>query len=185
MGLAHVFWQRYLDRKEGWKCEEHRGETLVFEEDVKSPSTATPKIYALLPFLPMILVVLFSEYGIKSIKLHIITLMFLCVIIGMLCETIRWRGNFDKLAAGLKVFLQAMGKSLTGVVSLVIAAGVFAEGFKALGMIDAIVGLATQFGWGGNWDVNTLCCHYNHRHHYCGFERCVILSIGGNGAQDC
>lgn len=148
MGLAHVFWQRYLDRKEGWKCEEHRGETLVFEEDVKSPSTATPKIYALLPFLPMILVVLFSEYGIKSIKLHIITLMFLCVIIGMLCETIRWRGNFDKLAAGLKVFLQAMGKSLTGVVSLVIAAGVFAEGFKALGMIDAIVGLATQFGWG-------------------------------------
>ena len=42
MGLAHVFWQRYLDRKEGWNCAEHMGETLTFEEDVKRPSTAAP-----------------------------------------------------------------------------------------------------------------------------------------------
>lgn len=123
MGLAHVFWQRYLDRKEGWVCEEHKGETLVFEEDVKRPSTAAPKIYALLPFLPMVLVVVFSQYCISSIKLDITALMLLCVVIGMCFEAVRWRGNFDKLAAGLKVFLQAMGKSLAGVVSLVIAAG--------------------------------------------------------------
>lgn len=148
MGLAHVFWQRYLDRKEGWICEEHKGETLVFEEEVKSPSTAAPKLYAILPFLPMILVVLFSEYGIKGIKLHISALMFFCVMIGLLCEAIRWRFDFKKLADGLKVFLQAMGKSLTGVVSLVIAAGVFAEGFKALGMVDALVKMANQFGAG-------------------------------------
>lgn len=77
MALAHVFWQRYLDHKEGWVCSEHRGETLTFEEEVKAPSTAAPKIYALLPFLPMILVVVFSEYGIKGIKLHITALMFL------------------------------------------------------------------------------------------------------------
>ena len=148
MGLAHVFWQRYLDRKEGWVCEEHKGETLVFEEDVKRPSTAAPKIYALLPFLPMVLVVVFSQYCISSIKLDITALMLLCVVIGMCFEVVRWRGNFDKLAAGLKVFLQAMGKSLAGVVSLVIAAGVFAEGFKALGMLDAIVGLANDVGAG-------------------------------------
>ena len=148
MGLAHVFWQRYLDRKEGWVCEEHKGETLVFEEDVKRPSTAAPKIYALLPFLPMVLVVVFSQYCISSIKLDITALMLLCVVIGMCFEAVRWRGNFDKLAAGLKVFLQAMGKSLAGVVSLVIAAGVFAEGFKALGMLDAIVGLANDVGAG-------------------------------------
>ena len=41
-----------------------------------------------------------------------------------------------------------MGKAMSGVVALVIAAGVFAEGFKALGMLDAIVGLATDFGFG-------------------------------------
>lgn len=149
MGLAHVFWQRYLDKKEGWNPQEHMGETLTFEDDVKRPSTAAPKIYALLPFLPMIMVVLFSRYGIESIKLHISTTMFLCVFIGMLCEAIRWRGDIDKLGAGLKVFLQAMGKSMAGVVSLVIAAGIFAEGFKALGMLDAIVHSATSVGAGG------------------------------------
>lgn len=148
IGLAHVFWQRYLDRKEGWVCEEHKGETLVFEEDVKRPSTAAPKVYALLPFLPMVLVVVFSQYCIDWIKLDITALMLLCVVIGMCFETIRWKGNFDKIATGLKVFLQAMGKSLAGVVSLVIAAGVFAEGFKALGMIDAIVGVANDVGAG-------------------------------------
>ena len=116
MGIAHVFWQRYLDRKEGWKCEDHIGEMLVFDEDVKHPSTAAPKIYALLPFLPMVLVVVFSRYCISSVKLDISALMLLCVVIGMLFETVRWHGNFDKIASGLKVFLQVMGKTMYGVV---------------------------------------------------------------------
>ncbi len=150
MGIAHVFWQRYLDRKEGWVPSEHVGEKLVFEgEDVKRPSTAAPKIYAVLPFLPMFFVVVFSQYCIDSIKLNITTLMLFCVTIAMICEAIRWRGNIDKLGAGLKAFLQAMGKSCSGVVALVIAAGVFASGFKALGMIDAIVSLASSVGAGG------------------------------------
>lgn len=148
MGLAHVFWQRYLDRKEGWVCSEHVGERLVFEESVEAPSTDAPKIYAVLPFLPMILVVVFSRYCLADIKLNISALMLLCVIIGMVCETIRYRFNFDKVATGLKVFLQAMGKCMAGVVSLVIAAGVFAQGFKSLGMLDAIVSLAGDVGAG-------------------------------------
>ena len=148
MGLAHVWWQRYLDKKEGWVPSEHIGEHLDFSEDVKRPSTAAPKFYAVLPFLPMVLVVLFSRYGIESIQMHISALMFLCVFIGMICEAIRWKGDFDKLAAGMKAFLQSMGKALSGVVALVVAAGVFASGFKALGMLDAIVGLAGTVGAG-------------------------------------
>lgn len=150
MGIAHVFWQRYLDRKEGWIPSEHVGEKLVFEgEDVKRPSTTAPKLYAILPFLPMVFVVVFSQYCIDSIKLNITTLMFFCVAIAMVCEAIRWKGDIDKLGAGLKAFLQAMGKSCSGVVALVIAAGVFASGFKALGMIDAIVNFASSVGAGG------------------------------------
>lgn len=154
IGIAHVFWQRYLDRKEGWGCAEHVGETLTFAGDdadkAKKPRElkAAPRIYALLPFLPMILVVVFSQYCIKSIKLDISALILLCVFIGMAFEAVRWRFNFDKLAEGLKVFLQSMGKAFAGVVSLVIAAGIFAEGFKALGMLDAIVGLASSVGAG-------------------------------------
>lgn len=149
MGLAHVFWQKYLDRREGWNPHEHMGEQLVFEgEDVKKPSTAAPKFYAILPFLPMIFVVVFSRYCIDSIKLDITTLMFFCVAIAMICEAVRWRGSIEKLGAGLKAFLMSMGKAMSGVVALVIAAGIFAEGFKALGMVDAIVNLSSAVGAG-------------------------------------
>ena len=91
----------------------------------------------------------------------------------MLCETIRWRGDFKKLADGLKVFLQAMGKSLTGVVSLVIAAGVFAEGFKALGMIDAVVSLASSAG-AGAIGMSIL---------FVGITTVVAIIAGSNGAS--
>lgn len=148
MGIAHVFWQKWLDAREGWKPSEHLGETLTFAEDVKRPSTAAPKFYAILPFLPMILVVVFSRYCIDWIKLDISALMILSIVIGMICETLRWKFDSKKIGDGLKACLQAMGKALSGVVALVIATGVFAEGFKALGMLDAIVGLASSVGAG-------------------------------------
>ncbi|MGF1725315.1 C4-dicarboxylate transporter DcuC [Photobacterium nomapromontoriensis] len=149
IGLTHVFWQRYLDKKDGWIVADHVGDSFKLEVDIERPSTKVPKVYAILPFLPMVFVVLFSKYGLDGLSLHIASVMFLSVMIGMFCEVIRHRGNFDELANGMRVFLQAMGKSLGGIVSLVIAAGVFAEGFKAIGMLDSLVNLATMAGIGG------------------------------------
>ena len=149
MGLAHVFWQRYLDKKEGWVCADHVGSKFELEVDIDRPEEKAPKIYALLPFLPMIFVVLFSKYGIDGIKLHIAGVMFLSVVVGMFFEAVRTKLDFDQLSNGLKVFLQSMGKSFSGIVSLVIAAGIFAEGFKAIGMLDMLVEFAGTAGIGG------------------------------------
>ena len=149
MGIVLVFWNRYLDKKEGWVCSEHVGEVMEFDGAVQNPEAAAPKIYAILPFLPMILVVVFSQYCIASIKLDISAIIILSVVIAMLFEAVRHRFKFDPIAEGVKVFFQAMGKSLSGVVILIIAAGVFAEGFKALGMLDSIVKLANSLGFGG------------------------------------
>ena len=66
-----------------------------------------------------------------------------------------------------------MGKSLTGVVSLVIAAGVFAEGFKALGMIDAVVSLASSAG-AGAIGMSIL---------FVGITTVVAIIAGSNGAS--
>lgn len=150
MGLAHVFWQRYLDRKEGWVCADHIGDQLVFDEKSAKPlDVRAPTWYAILPFLPMIFVVLFSEYGIEGLKLHIIGVVLLSVICGMLAETFHQKFNFNKIAEGAKVFFQSMGRAFGGIVILVIAAGVFADGFKALGMLKAIVDSAETLGLGG------------------------------------
>ncbi|EJX01814.1 cryptic C4-dicarboxylate transporter DcuD [gut metagenome] len=115
----------------------------------RSLDDKAPTWFAILPFLPMIFVVLFSSYGIPGLKLHIIGVIFLSVIVGMLAETIHQRFNFNKVAEGAKVFFQAMGRSFGGVVILVIAAGIFADGFKALGMLSAIVNSAQSLGMGG------------------------------------
>ncbi|MBR8461759.1 C4-dicarboxylate transporter DcuC [Campylobacter sp. faydin G-24] len=149
IGIALVFWNKYLDKKEGWICSEHIGESLDFSENVKRPDESAPKIYAILPFLPMILVVVFSEYCLASIKLNISAIILLSVIIAIFCEIIRYKFKFNPIADGLKAFFQAMGKSLSGVVVLIVAAGVFAQGFKALGMLDSIVSLANTLGFGG------------------------------------
>lgn len=98
--------------------------------------------------LPTVLVMGLAHVCIDSIKLDITTLMFFCVAIAMICEAVRWRGSIEKLGAGLKAFLMSMGKAMSGVVALVIAAGIFAEGFKALGMVDAIVNLSSSVGAG-------------------------------------
>ena len=151
IGLAHVFWQKYLDRKEGWVCADHIGDELIFDEaSAKNKSSVkAPTWYAILPFLPMIFVVLFSEYGIPGLKLHIIAVVLLSVFCGLVAEMIHQKMNFEKIAAGTKVFFQAMGRAFSGVVILVIAASIFADGFKALGMLDAIVNSANAIGLGG------------------------------------
>lgn len=149
IGIALVFWNKYLDKKEGWVCANHIGDTMVFDDATQSPTHNAPKIYAVLPFLPMILVIIFSKYVIASIKLDIQAIILLSVIIAICFETIRYKFHFDHLAQGVKVFFQAMGRSLAGVVILIIAAGVFAQGFKALGMIDSVLALANKFGLGG------------------------------------
>lgn len=149
MGIALVFWNMYLDKKEGWVCKNHVGESLEFDGEVETPKEVAPKIYAILPFLPMILVVVFSKYCISSIKLDISAIIILSVVIAMICDTFRHKFSFAPIADGLKLFFQSMGRALSGVVVLIIAAGVFAEGFKALGMIDAIVNLANTLGFGG------------------------------------
>ncbi|WP_298833276.1 C4-dicarboxylate transporter DcuC [uncultured Campylobacter sp.] len=86
MGIALVFWNRYLDKKEGWVCSEHVGEVMEFDGAVQNPEAAAPKIYAILPFLPMILVVVFSQYCIASIKLDISAIIILSIVIAMLFE---------------------------------------------------------------------------------------------------
>ncbi|MCP5650843.1 anaerobic C4-dicarboxylate transporter DcuC, partial [Klebsiella pneumoniae] len=50
MAIAHYFWQRFLDRKEDIKSE------IL---DVKEITTNAPKFYAILPFMPIIGVLLF------------------------------------------------------------------------------------------------------------------------------
>ena len=70
MAIAHFFWQRYLDKKEN-----------VAHEmlDVNEITTTAPAFYAILPFTPIIGVLIFD--GKWGPELHIITILVLCMLL--------------------------------------------------------------------------------------------------------
>lgn len=116
------------------------------DEDLPS----APKWYALMPVLPLILVIVFSEFVISSISLDVITAMIICTFFALVCETIRI-GSLSEGLGTLKIFFEGMGRQLANVVSLVIAGQLFAAGLIQIGFIDTVIETAhgANFGLAG------------------------------------
>ncbi|WP_411705581.1 anaerobic C4-dicarboxylate transporter DcuC [Edaphovirga cremea] len=136
MAVAHFFWQRYLDRKSGEKHE---------MLDVADITTTAPRFYAILPFTPILGVLIFD--GKWGPELHIITVLVICMTLTAVIEFIRY---FDakKVFAGLEVAYRGMADAFTTVVMLLVAAGVFAQGLSTVGFISGLIGTAQSFGSG-------------------------------------
>ncbi|MDU7248468.1 MAG: anaerobic C4-dicarboxylate transporter DcuC [Klebsiella pneumoniae] len=118
MAIAHFFWQRYLDKKE------HISHEML---DVNDITTTAPALYAILPFTPIIGVLIFDgKWGPE--------LEFL-------------RGfNTKNVFSGLEVAYRGMADAFAGVVMLLVAAGVFAQGLSTIGFINGLISIATSFG---------------------------------------
>jgi DcuC family C4-dicarboxylate transporter len=136
MAVAHFFWQRYLDRKSGEKHE---------MLDVADITTTAPRFYAILPFTPILGVLIFD--GKWGPELHIITVLVICMTLTAVIEFIRY---FDakKVFAGLDVAYRGMADAFATVVMLLVAAGVFAQGLSTVGFISGLIGTAQSFGSG-------------------------------------
>lgn len=137
VGLAHVFWQRRCDVKAGITSE-------VSEFDTAKDKGA-PEFYAVLPMLPIIMAIGFSKLFVDSINLNVITIVMISMFICMVIEAIRTL-NFKQVCNGFSHFLQGMGIAFTGVVGLLVAAGIFAHGIKELGVIDQLIQMAEHVG---------------------------------------
>lgn len=127
--------------------------TLISHEESAEAKAVTedqhvaPRWYALMPLLPLILVITFSEFVIDTITMNVVTAMIICTLFSLVCETIRMR-SLEKGLASLKVFFEGMGRQLANVVSLVIAGQIFAEGLIQIGFIDTIISAAQSANLG-------------------------------------
>ncbi|MDO6498576.1 anaerobic C4-dicarboxylate transporter DcuC [Photobacterium sanguinicancri] len=138
MAAAHFFWQRYLDDKEG----------VIHERlDVSELEVNAPKFFCILPFTPIIGVLLFS--GKLFPQLHIVTILVICMFLAAIIELVRHRGESSKVFDGLDAAYKGMADAFSGVVMLLISAGVFAQGLKSVGFIDNLLHLAEVAGAGG------------------------------------
>ncbi|AJJ10623.1 transporter, anaerobic C4-dicarboxylate uptake C family protein [Yersinia rohdei] len=137
MAIAHFFWQRYLDNKSQEKHE---------MMDVNDITTNAPSFYAILPFTPIIGVLIFD--GKWGPELHIISVLVICMLIAAVIEFLR-SFNAKTVFAGLEVAYRGMADAFATVVMLLVAAGIFAQGLSTVGFISGLIGLAQSFGTGG------------------------------------
>ena len=135
IAVAHFFWQRYLDKKEGVQVE---------RLDADEIKTTAPNYYAILPLLPIIGVLLFDgKWGLPN--LHIVTVMVLCFIITAAVDFLR-SFNAKQTFDNLIVAYRGMADAFAGVVMLLVAAGVFAQSLSTIGFITNLIDSAQSFG---------------------------------------
>lgn len=146
VALLHFFWQRHCDRTMP-ACEQEKLAGLEGQkEDDHEP---VPRLYAILPLLPLILLLVFSPLVIKSIQVDVVTAMLISLFASMGCEAVRLRSVKEALA-GIVHFFQGMGDIFAKVVTLIVAAETFATGVLATGLIDTLIHLVETNGMGSH-----------------------------------
>lgn len=140
VGIAHYFIQPWWDRRESVACEAIlQAETAITNES--ECKKKTPRIYAILPTLPLLLVIIFCPLFVKSIKMDVITAMLISTVVAMFFEFIRLK-DIRPVMDNIMTFFDGMGKQFVVVISLIICAEIFAMGLVKVGAVDALIQLA-------------------------------------------
>ena len=106
--------------------------------------------FALLPVLPLLLLMAFSSFfqnGPNAVVLDTSTAMLISLAFSMLLHWISGAKGTE-IELGLKACWQGMGKAFSQVVTLIIAADLFAKGLIELGLIEGLLLMLDGLGWG-------------------------------------
>jgi C4-dicarboxylate transporter, DcuC family len=166
LGATHFFVQKWWDKKEGFCGKEDVAELAAEDE------TCPPLIYAVLPIIPMVLILGFSPIFNSPIKMDVVTAMFLSTFISMVFEYIRIK-EYRVVLKSLQHLYDGMGKSFATVVSLIVAGEVFAAGLTKIGAVDIMTTGAQNLGLGVQSLIILFCIV---------IAGCAFLMGSGNAA---
>ncbi|EAX48817.1 anaerobic c4-dicarboxylate antiporter, DcuC family [Thermosinus carboxydivorans Nor1] len=139
----HYFTQKWMDKRDG-----HEVVPIVLDKtNADNDEECVPMIYAILPTLPLALILIFSNLWISWIKMDIIKAMFIGVFIAMIFEYVRTRDG-KKVLDGIQSFFDGLGMQMANVITLIVAGETFAKGLTTIGTIDAIIKGAQTSGFG-------------------------------------
>ena len=146
VAVLHYLTQKWMDARDGHvvKAAEIAAPTAG---DGKEPEKLPPMFYAILPVIPLCLILSFSDLWIKWIKMDIIKAMFIGLAIVMLVEFIRLR-DAKKVLGDIQVFFDGLGMQMANVITLIVAGETFAKGLVTIGTIDTIINSAQSSGFG-------------------------------------
>ncbi len=141
--ISYFFVNRYYDRK--------NPETEQVQQEVKpekESKSKAPAYYAIIPILPIILLLFFSEMNTlvrTGIVLDTTTAMFISLFISLVFELIRTR-SMKTVFQSMKMYWEGMGNIFKTVVTLIIAADIFAQGLLSLGFIEGLLFASQNMG---------------------------------------
>ncbi|WP_077926902.1 C4-dicarboxylate transporter DcuC [Wohlfahrtiimonas populi] len=139
MAVAHLLWQRYMDKRQGTVHVPFEIPHTKDEQNAPLP----PSWYAIFPVMPIILLLIFNlgfidpETQKSTINLGLVEITLISIILPMFVELIR-KGDIKQSIKDFNLFFEGMGQGFYQVVSLIIAAGLFVEGLKSIGVIGLL-----------------------------------------------
>ena len=141
VGALHYLTQKYMDKRDGHVVKPIEVEMTKTEED------AAPAIYAILPVIPLALILSFSSLWITWIKVDIVNAMIIGLSVGMIFEYVRCR-NGKKVFEDVQAFFDGLGMQMANVITLIVAGQTFAKGLMTMGTIDSIISSSQSWGFG-------------------------------------
>jgi DcuC family C4-dicarboxylate transporter len=135
--IVYYFTNKYFDKKDN----NIKDETIYSNINV-----IAPKIYSIIPILPLFLLIIFSKIMNSTIILDTSTAMFLSLFIAIAFEFL-FKRNFKEVFASLNTFWSGMGNIFKSVVTLIIVADVFASGLLSLNFINALINISENLGF--------------------------------------
>lgn len=142
IAVTHFFVQKYFDKKAGYVLGSDAEEVLHTE------NKNIPKFYALLPLIPLVLLLVFSNFVIDSITISVTAAMIFSFAICYIIEIMRSSSKKNSLK-DIQIYFNAMGSQFANVITLIVAGEVFAHGLKSIGAIETIISAAENSGFGG------------------------------------
>ena len=151
LAIVHYFWQKWCDKKED-KLDLNLPKVIDFSQQQKNKC---PKLYALLPMLPLVLMIITITFF-SELELDILEVTLFSLVISILCEMVRTR-SVESTINQIDLFFKGMGTGFTGVVVQVVAALTFVGGLRALGIIDYLTQMINELNGGGLITVIAFC----------------------------
>lgn len=150
MAVTHYFWQKYMDAKD-----HQNGRIVSFSSDslqkteqkVVASKRNVPMVYALLPLVPIVLLLIFNKTVSGSIVLSVACAMVIGWCTALLVDAV-CRRDLKTVFHDASSFFNGMGTMLTKVVSLIFVAALFAAGLQNAGVVSALISASKSFGLG-------------------------------------
>ena len=143
VAAGHFLVQRWFDRREAAKGIDDTPAGDTSDKTKDAFEGAGPVYYAILPILPLFLLIVFSPMVYSAVKLSLVTAIIVSVLIAFVVDLIT-RRSFKTSCKDSQSIFEGMGKVFTSTVSLICCAELFALGLTKLGGISTLIQLAAS-----------------------------------------